>query len=95
MATIRPRGNVTPRSNNTNVLSDRYELKNQLGAGGMAEVFLGRDRVLGRTIALPRCFEHSAPPATAFLRWLIEHPERMTWPERRPGERLTYGFEAQ
>jgi serine/threonine-protein kinase len=34
------------------VLSDRYELKNQLGAGGMAEVFLGRDRVLGRTIAV-------------------------------------------
>jgi hypothetical protein len=53
------------------------------------------DRVLGRTIALPRCFEHSAPPARAFLRWLIEHPERMTWPERRRGERRTYGPETQ
>jgi serine/threonine protein kinase len=52
MATIHPRGNVTPRSNNNNVLSDRYELKEQLGAGGMAEVYLGRDRVLGRTIAI-------------------------------------------
>jgi len=52
MATIRPRGNVTPRSNNISVLSDRYELREQLGAGGMAEVFLGRDRVLGRTIAV-------------------------------------------
>jgi serine/threonine-protein kinase len=34
------------------VLSDRYELREQLGAGGMAEVYLGRDRVLGRTIAI-------------------------------------------
>jgi len=52
MATIRPRGNVSPRSNNISVLSDRYELRDQLGAGGMAEVYLGRDRVLGRTIAV-------------------------------------------
>jgi eukaryotic-like serine/threonine-protein kinase len=33
-------------------LSDRYELSDQLGAGGMATVFLGRDRVLGRTVAV-------------------------------------------
>jgi len=52
MATIRPRGNVSPRSNNISVLSDRYELRDQLGAGGMAEVFLGKDRVLGRTVAV-------------------------------------------
>ena len=34
------------------VLSDRYELNDRLGSGGMAEVYLGRDRVLGRTIAV-------------------------------------------
>lgn len=33
-------------------LADRYELNQQLGAGGMAEVYLGRDRVLGRTVAV-------------------------------------------
>jgi eukaryotic-like serine/threonine-protein kinase len=34
------------------VLSKRYELRDQLGAGGMAEVFLGRDKVLGRKVAV-------------------------------------------
>jgi hypothetical protein len=53
------------------------------------------DRVLGRTIPLPRCFEHLAPPSRAFLRWLIEHPDQMRWPERRTGERFTYGGETQ
>ena len=43
---------MSPRSNNISVLSDRYELREQLGAGGMAEVFLGKDRVLGRTVAV-------------------------------------------
>jgi beta-lactam-binding protein with PASTA domain len=43
---------VSPRSSNDSVLSNRYELSDQLGAGGMAEVYLGRDRVLGRTIAI-------------------------------------------
>ncbi len=37
---------------NAKVLSGRYELSDRLGAGGMAEVYLGRDRVLGRTIAV-------------------------------------------
>ncbi|MGZ4143638.1 MAG: Stk1 family PASTA domain-containing Ser/Thr kinase [Actinomycetota bacterium] len=43
---------MSPRSDNKSVLSNRYELSDQLGAGGMAEVYLGRDRVLGRTIAV-------------------------------------------
>src|SRR5207249_7363868 len=34
------------------VLSDRYELGNVLGRGGMAEVYVGTDRVLGRRIAV-------------------------------------------
>jgi eukaryotic-like serine/threonine-protein kinase len=37
---------------NQKVLSGRYELSERLGSGGMAEVYLGRDRVLGRTIAV-------------------------------------------
>lgn len=54
-----------------------------------------RDRVLGRTIPLPRCFEHPAPPSQAFLRWLIEHPDRLRWPERPPGVPVRYGDETQ
>src|SRR5438445_6238107 len=34
------------------VLSGRYELGNVLGRGGMAEVYVGTDRVLGRRIAV-------------------------------------------
>lgn len=32
------------------------------------------------TIKLPNCFEKSIPPSYRFLRWLIEHPERLNWP---------------
>jgi eukaryotic-like serine/threonine-protein kinase len=39
-------------TNAKRVLSGRYELSDRLGSGGMAEVYLGRDRVLGRTIAV-------------------------------------------
>ncbi|MGH2829655.1 MAG: Stk1 family PASTA domain-containing Ser/Thr kinase [Actinomycetota bacterium] len=34
------------------VLVERYELGERLGLGGMAEVYLGKDRVLGRTVAV-------------------------------------------
>ena len=34
------------------VLNDRYEVDKPLGQGGMAQVFRGTDRVLGRTVAI-------------------------------------------
>src|SRR5439155_2992525 len=34
------------------VLGGRYELEGELGSGGMATVYLGRDNVLGRTVAV-------------------------------------------
>ncbi|MBI4728365.1 MAG: Stk1 family PASTA domain-containing Ser/Thr kinase [Acidobacteria bacterium] len=37
---------------NAKVLSKRYELSRKLGTGGMADVLLGRDRTLGRTVAV-------------------------------------------
>lgn len=36
----------------------------------------------GYGIQMEACFEWSIPPSERFLRWLIEHPERMTWPNR-------------
>ena len=38
-----------------------------------------RDRVQG-TIELERCFEFRVAPGRRFLRWLLENPDRMTWP---------------
>ena len=46
-----------------------------------------QDRVLSdygkETVKLPSCFEYRIPPPTAFLRWLIEHPDRMSWSEEK------------
>ena len=53
------------------------------------------DRMLDRTIDLPNAFEHPAPPSAGFLRWLIEHPEQLRWPERSPGVRVSYGAATQ
>jgi eukaryotic-like serine/threonine-protein kinase len=36
----------------TRVLNDRYEMEKTLGEGGMARVYRGTDRVLGRTVAI-------------------------------------------
>src|ERR671936_2687031 len=36
----------------TRVLAGRYEIDRVLGRGGMAEVYLGTDRVLGRQVAV-------------------------------------------
>lgn len=50
---------MTARRGST-ALSDRYELAERLGTGGMAEVFLGRDRVLGRTVAVKTLLDQHA-----------------------------------
>src|ERR687898_2325274 len=41
-------------------LGNRYLLSGLLGAGGMAEVFLAHDRMLGRVLALKVLMEHYA-----------------------------------
>jgi hypothetical protein len=43
-------------------------------------------------INLEACFEKPFPPPTQFLRWLIEHPDRMTWPNQGA---MRFGQETQ
>ena len=40
-------------------------------------------------IGLERCFEFFVAPGKSFLRWLLAHPDRLTWPESH-GRRVTY-----
>jgi serine/threonine protein kinase len=46
------------------ILANRYVLSDLLGAGGMAEVFLARDRILGRDLALKVLRDHYAKDAS-------------------------------
>jgi hypothetical protein len=39
-------------------------------------------------------YEINVPPATAFLRWLLENPERLQWPKAK-GKELVYGAPTQ
>jgi serine/threonine-protein kinase len=48
-----------------------YDIKSQLGAGAMSEVYLATDSILGRSIAvkfLPESFSHSADRLSRFER---------------------------
>lgn len=51
------------------------------------------DRVQG-SIELERCFEFSVAPGASFLRWLVENPDRLTWPLSE-GRRLSYSATTQ
>ena len=33
-----------------------------------------------KSVRLEHCFEKTIPPPTPFLKWLIQHPEEMNWP---------------
>ena len=42
------------------IINDRYELQKRIGRGGMADVFLGRDRLLDRQVAIKVLFPEFA-----------------------------------
>ena len=47
----------------TAVLNDRYEIHSRIGRGGMADVFLARDRLLDRPVAVKVLFpEYATDP---------------------------------
>jgi eukaryotic-like serine/threonine-protein kinase len=46
------------------VFNDRYEIHRRIGRGGMADVFLARDRLLDRPVAVKVLFpEYAADPS--------------------------------
>lgn len=55
-----PTGAMPPDQPATQVLNDRYELHRLIGRGGMAEVFLARDRSLDRPVAVKVLFPEFA-----------------------------------
>ncbi|MDQ3931187.1 MAG: protein kinase, partial [Chloroflexota bacterium] len=54
------------------VIADRYELRNRIGTGGMAQVYLGVDRVLGREVAVKVLHPESATDPTFVERFRRE-----------------------
>jgi hypothetical protein len=50
---------------------------------------------LGAVVSLEHCFEHAVPPPTAFLRWLLENPDRLSWPRAINGKPRKYGTRTQ
>ncbi|MDP8956978.1 MAG: Stk1 family PASTA domain-containing Ser/Thr kinase, partial [Actinomycetota bacterium] len=54
------------------VLADRYEISSPLGHGGMAEVYLGTDRVLGRQVAIKVLGGHFADDESFVARFRRE-----------------------
>jgi tRNA A-37 threonylcarbamoyl transferase component Bud32 len=54
------------------ILANRYVLSGLLGTGGMAEVFLAHDRILGRDLALKVLREHHAKDALFVGRFRTE-----------------------
>src|SRR5207244_2460864 len=62
-----------PMSSTPNrVLANRYELESILGQGGMADVYLAMDRVLGRRVAVKVLRPHFARDAAFVLRFRRE-----------------------
>jgi serine/threonine-protein kinase len=54
------------------ILADRYEVESVIGHGGMAQVYLGTDRVLGRQVALKILSSQFARDATFVARFRRE-----------------------
>lgn len=54
------------------VLNDRYELQRRVGRGGMAEVFLARDRLLDRPVAIKILFPEFATDPSFVARFKRE-----------------------
>ena len=54
------------------VFADRYEIQSKIGRGGMADVFLARDRLLDRQVAIKVLFPEFAGDPSFVERFLAE-----------------------
>jgi len=67
-----PPKDAQPPRDAQKVLVGRYELHDRLGTGGMADVYVGRDRVLGRTIAVKTLLHQFAADPSFIARFRRE-----------------------
>lgn len=63
---------VRPHAHAGDLVADRYELVRLIASGGMAEVWEGRDHVLGREVAVKLLHRHLADDATLTQRFRAE-----------------------
>ena len=52
--------NMSKNGNNATVINDRYHIERRIGRGGMADVFLARDQLLARDVAVKVLFPEFA-----------------------------------
>lgn len=79
---VAPSGDAAFEGRSPRVVAGRYELEAKLGQGGMGSVWLGRDRVLGRVVAVKMLDTHSESVPDLVVRFRreaeltsqLEHP---------------------
>jgi hypothetical protein len=54
----------------------------ELNLPGPIKKALGRERA-ARIARIRNAYETEIPPSATFLKWLLEHPERLVWPKRK------------
>ena len=57
------------------VFNDRYELHRQIARGGMADVYLARDLLLDRPVAVLKFSSISFQKISSLLRGFVEKPK--------------------
>ena len=65
-----------------------------LALPGSVKKAVGRAQA-ARITHIRNAYERELPPSVAFLRWLLEHPDRLTWPKERDGSDRVFGSKTQ
>lgn len=61
-------------------LAERLSLKSSPIIEGCDQKREYNDKILG-TINLEKCFEYQTPPSMVFLKWSLENPDMLEWPD--------------
>lgn len=54
---------------------------------GQLKMAIGPD-LAARIGQIRNAYERDVPPSEAFLRWLLEHPDRLVWPQEKRNDRV-------